>query len=71
MGNDVEIRPEIHNWLGFLSTAVIAQQTVRVNGAVVTCQNSCVVTTNSDGSVDIEDSQGGWLRWENYGTAVR
>lgn len=53
------------------STAAIAQQTIRIDGVSVTCQNSCVVTTNSDGSIDVEDSQGGWLRWNNFGTAIK
>jgi hypothetical protein len=39
-----------------------AQDSVRVNGRLYTCTNSCVVTTGDDGSWSITDCCGGRVR---------
>ena len=55
--------------LGFLTLFTLlyaanclAQETISLEGWTVTCQNRCVVTSNSDGSFNVTDSKNGWMQ---------
>lgn len=39
-----------------------AVSTVTVNGYIYQCQNTCVVGVNSNGSLYVSDSDGGWVQ---------
>ena len=60
-------------WSALLGISVMAsfsasgEETIDVEGNSVTCENSCVVTEMPDGTFDVQDSDGGWLRWNING----
>jgi hypothetical protein len=39
----------------------LARQSVEVNGNTFVCQNSCVVSFNSNGQLSVRDSKFGWV----------
>lgn len=47
--------------LTLVSLPALADGIAIVNGTEYHCQNTCVVTTNSNGDTRVADSMGGWI----------